>query len=71
MTQNLILFLRAMFGLDGKVFGEDDSFVDSAETPSRIDFCAMMYYVNFVRGSLSEMLSKFVELLWGPFFIVI
>ena len=39
-----ILFLLPKCVLDGKMFGKSDGFPNSAETPSRRDFHAMMYY---------------------------
>ena len=39
-----ILFLLPKCVLDGKMFGKGDGFPNSAETPSRRDFHAMMYY---------------------------
>ena len=52
-----MLFLSAKLVLNGRMFGKDDGFPDSAETPSRKDFRVMMCY-DYCQGNLSSNASK-------------
>ena len=62
-----MLFLSAKLVLNGKMFGKDDGFPDSAETPSRKDFRVMMCY-DYCQGNLSSNASKVCKTSLGTIF---